>query len=630
MACPPYSAPAGDSISVQLPHGYVTPAGDSLAVILDPCGEAPQPAGPLQKSIGMPFRRARANDCRSLDSAWTPTPRIGRQASSAWNAASPSSTVCAAAWSPNARTDRQSSLVHQPARAYDQGCTFGWDRRLPGDVRRDVGWDQSLRSLDLGTAGAWHRVFPRDVVDQSGWEPALLPARWWRAEAREPYVPPGGEGVVVVLQPGTYVPPAALSVTAELAGPSAPPLRIVLRQDPSALRLLWTPVGTRDAIDRLPWGWGSYPGRDPLVSLPWVDDPPDPPPQPPSLKVHIVMNNVTVVRLPDLAPIEVVSVDLSANVDTWCWSVRMELADPSQLVLLLPDGSGPRMVQITMNSYVWTAIIEGRERTRGFGQTSITVAGRSRTALLDAPYAPRRASAEANPRTARQLAEAELVNTGFGVDWAGADWLVPGGAWYYADLTPAAVLTDIASAAGAVLQSHPADATFQVKPRYPVAPWGWASAQADLVLPASWIGDDRTQYASKPMYDAVFVRGEQQGIEARITRQGSAGETFAEQLVHKLITHADVAVQRGTAALSDRGEQELVDVQIPLFVPGPDTGGASGLYLPLNLVEVQDLVQNWRGLSVGVSISARRTGADSAALEVWQNVSIERHLTDAG
>lgn len=471
---------------------------------------------------------------------------------------------------------------------------------------------------------------PRDGFAAALWNRASLPGFFWVSEEGEPYSPPPGNAIQAVLVDG-YVPPSQAEVIVALQRGSIREPILVSRRDPIPTASNWGDVPTRDGTNQLPWGpGGRYPGRDPVAEFPWVNDPPAPPPQPPSLKVHIVMNNVSVVRLPDMAPIEVVAVDLSANVDTWCWSVRMELADPSQLALLLPDGNGPRRVQITMNSYVWTAIIEGRSRSRGFGQATVTVLGRSQTALLDAPYAPRRSGEQADPRTAQQLATEELANTGFALDWSGVDWLVPGGAWYYSDMTPAAVLNDIASAAGAVLQSHPSDASLSVTPRYPVPPWGWASATADLVLPASWVTDDSTQYASRPMYDAVLVRGEQQGVQARITREGSAGETFAEQVVHKLITHADVSVQRGTTALGDRGEQELVDLTIPLFVPGTATDGATGLYLPMNLVEVQDLATTWRGLSVGVSISARRAGGDVPNLEVWQSVSLERHLTDAG
>ncbi|MDR6992857.1 hypothetical protein [Luteimonas sp. 3794] len=69
-----------------------------------------------------------------------------------------------------------------------------------------------------------------------------------------------------------------------------------------------------------------------------------------------------------------------------------------------------------MNGYVWTAIIEGCEGSREFANRGVTVIGRSRTTVLDDPYAPQRSAAESEIRTARQLAEAELTNTGFTLD----------------------------------------------------------------------------------------------------------------------------------------------------------------------------------------------------------------------
>ncbi|MDR6992858.1 hypothetical protein [Luteimonas sp. 3794] len=209
------------------------------------------------------------------------------------------------------------------------------------------------------------------------------------------------------------------------------------------------------------------------------------------------------------------------------------------------------------------------------------------------------------------------------------DWLVPGGAWYYQNLTPMAVLQRIAAARGAVIQSHPSELDLHVRSRYPASPWAWNSTVADIVLPGSWVTAESARLQSRPLFDAVIVSGEQQGALGRITRAGSAGETFAEQVVDQLITEAAVAAERGRVVLGDRGEQELVDMRIPPFVQGEITGGAPGLYTPLQLIEVQDVAETWKGFGVSVTISARRAGTADAGLEIWQNVSIERHLTDA-
>lgn len=662
---PPGAAPQRYA-TIGLRYGRARP-GDAPPARIDISVAPPRVATARLRYGRPPALQAR------LRSPWNGVPQIAVERRSLWGHAAPAGAGLHGQWRAPGRAERACESAWTPAIPADAAATGNdWGVVGPRDAATSAPWeraqlpavlydpppfigggasgttlpvgDRVLFSLLQAPAADFSAVTLVESVVYRSWIAARpgpvnfsLPVAAAAAELRlsgfPGYVAPPGQAVVSPLDPG-YGPPFGLQVRAQIGAGGLvvidPPPRVQRRSDPDAAAIAWGDVPIRDARLRAPWGpGGRYSGRDPLVGLPWINDPPEPPPQPPSLRVHLVMNTVQVVRLPDLVPIEVDAVDLSANVESWSWTVRLELSSMDAAALLVPDGNGPRSVRITMNGYVWTAVIEGRDRRRGFAQSVVSVTGRSRTALLDSPYAPRRSGVEPEARSARQLGEAALASTGFDLSMTGADWLVPGGAWYYQDLTPVGVLGEIAAAAGAVLQSHPSSDEFVVRPRYPIAPWAWTSGVADLVLPANWIVRDTTTYASKPMFDAVIVRGEQQGVQARVIRAGSAGELFAEQVVHRLITHQDVALQRATAALSDRGEQELVDVQIPLFVAGPTTAGATGLYLPLNLIEVQDLASTWRGLSVGVSISARRSDAGGGALEIWQNLSIERHLTDA-
>lgn len=411
-----------------------------------------------------------------------------------------------------------------------------------------------------------------------------------------------------------------------------PPV-VVQRADPARWVIRWGLVATADNRYVIRWGLGPQPHRPdpPPIDNPWTGSPNEPPPIPIARRVYIVMNDVQVVRLPERTPIAVLSVDLNASVDSWAWTVRMELADPSQLALLKPDGNGPKLVEITMNSYVWTAIIEGRERNRVFADASVTVTGRSQTALLSGDYTAARSKSFEDAYSAQQLANLEISERAlpFTVDWRGLDWVVPGGVWYYQDLAPIDVIAQIAAARGAVLQSAPGDASLIVQSRYPVSPWSWGVGNADVALPIDWVTNINAQQQSKPMYDAVIIAGQAQGVLAKVTRAASAGVTFAPQVVDQLMVTPDVATERGRNILSDRGVQEQVDMDIPLFAPGTVTAGMSGLYQPLLLVDVQDPSDPWQGQTVGVSISARRGGPDNKALEIWQRVSLERHLSDA-
>lgn len=53
------------------------------------------------------------------------------------------------------------------------------------------------------------------------------------------------------------------------------------------------------------------------------------------------------------------SIRLQQGVDDVHWSMRMALADPAHRELLKPDGDGPKVVEIAINGYVWTAIVYG-------------------------------------------------------------------------------------------------------------------------------------------------------------------------------------------------------------------------------------------------------------------------------
>lgn len=343
------------------------------------------------------------------------------------------------------------------------------------------------------------------------------------------------------------------------------------------------------------------------------------------------MNSVSVVRMPDGTPIDVDSVDMSASIDSWCWQLRMQLHDPSQLSLLKPDGNGPKIVQVTMNTYVWTMIIEGWEYSRQFPEMGVTVIGRSQTALLSSDYIATRSMSFEDPLSAQQLAMREINDRKlpYTINWTGLDWLVPAGAWYYQDMTPIDVIAQIAAARGAVLQSDPANAALIVQSRYPKSPWTWSAQTADVALPADWVRDVSSQQQTKPMYDAVIIAGQAQGVLAKVTRQDAAGETFAAQVVDQLNVSADVATERGRNILSDRGVQELVNMTLPLMPPGSVTAGMSALYTPLLLVDVQDPQDPYQGQSAAVTLSARRGGAAGKALEIWQQVSLERHRSDA-
>jgi len=332
-----------------------------------------------------------------------------------------------------------------------------------------------------------------------------------------------------------------------------------------------------------------------------------------------------VVRLPDRLPVRVDAISLGGGRDAMCWDARLELADPSQLADLAPTVDGPRRVEITINGYPWVIAVEAYDKGETFGETTVSLAGRSVTALLADPYAPARAKEARAARTMVQLANEEVAGTGIAVDYGTVSWLVSAGAWYYDALTPLAALTRLAEASGGVVQSHPSAPTIEIRARYPLSPWAWPTSEPDAVVQDDIVTGVRLQLQSRPQVDAVIVAGERVGVVAKVKRDGEAGQSFAPQQVDPLITHADAARERGRNVLADRGPQAVIDHELPLFA-APLQTGQPGLLLPLMLVQRVAAEGTWHGLVTAVRIDARRQGD---AVDVQQTVTLERHYADA-
>ncbi|MCY1520937.1 hypothetical protein D9M68_557320 [compost metagenome] len=120
------------------------------------------------------------------------------------------------------------------------------------------------------------------------------------------------------------------------------------------------------------------------------------------------------------------------------------------------------------------------------------------------------------------------------------------------------------------------------------------------------------------MWNTVYVSGTTHGVSVDVRRAGTAGDKPAPDVFDDLITATDAARSRGICELSKGGNQELVSLTIPLF---PVDGSAPGLVEPGRLCEVREAGDTWRGLCLGVDISAEGVGAS----RVSQVLKLERH-----
>lgn len=345
-------------------------------------------------------------------------------------------------------------------------------------------------------------------------------------------------------------------------------------------------------------------------------NPPPPDGEPvvvPVRRVYFVINNVTLYRVSDGAPVPVFNLSLSLDASSWAWGFDAVLPAKAE-ALVAGSASAPVELLASVNGTPFRVLAESISRERSFGDASIRISGRGRNAVLAAPYAPVMTFSNTEGRTARQLMDDVLtvngIPLGWAVDWGLTDWNVPAnafaqqGSWIEA-------LTAIAGAVGGYLIPHPSAQTIRVRHRYPVAPWEWSNVTPDFVLPVDAVARESLRWVEKPAYNRVFVSGQDVGVLGQVTRAGTAGDVLAPMVVDPLITEAAAARQRGVAVLADTGHQLEVSLRLPVLAE-------TGIIEPGAFVEYQDGSVTRLGI-------VRATQVEAGLSEVWQTLGVQAY-----
>lgn len=345
-------------------------------------------------------------------------------------------------------------------------------------------------------------------------------------------------------------------------------------------------------------------------------NPPPPDGEPvvvPVRRVYFVINNVTLYRVSDGAPVPVFNLSLSLDASSWAWGFDAVLPAKAE-ALVAGSASGPVELVASVNGTPFRVLAESISRERIFGDASIRISGRGRNAVLAAPYAPVMTFSNTEGRTARQLMDDVLtvngIPLGWAVDWGLTDWNVPAGAFAQQGSWIDA-LTAIAGAAGGYLIPHPSAQSIRVRHRYPVAPWEWSTVTPDFVLPVDSVARESLRWLEKPAYNRVFVSGQDVGVLGQVTRAGTAGEVLAPMVVDPLITEAAAARQRGVAVLADTGHQLEVSLRLPVLAE-------TGIIEPGAFVEYQDGSVTRLGI-------VRATQVEAGMPEVWQTLGVQAY-----
>lgn len=333
----------------------------------------------------------------------------------------------------------------------------------------------------------------------------------------------------------------------------------------------------------------------------------------PIRSLYVILNTATLQRVSDNAVIPTFGMSLSLDAASWTWGFSASLpGDALDMVLAASNGS-PVEVLATINGVAYRAVIEQVRRSREFGKAAVSVSGRGRNALLDAPYAPQQVFSNADPLTAHQLAESVLtlngVSMGWAVAWGLEDWNVPAGVFNHQG-TYISALNAIAGAAGGYIQPHNTLQTLRVLPKYPVAPW--ALTAADYELPSAVTTSESIEWVQKPSYNRVYVSGTSDGVLGQITRDGTAGDLQAPMVTDALVTDATAARQRGMSILGDTGRMANVQLKLPVL-------SETGIILPGKTVLYRDQGVDKIGY-------VRSVNVDVGLPEIWQTIGVETHV----
>lgn len=337
----------------------------------------------------------------------------------------------------------------------------------------------------------------------------------------------------------------------------------------------------------------------------------------PIRRAYIVKNTITLTRVDGGDAIPASAFSMSVDTDSWTWQWSATLPGGALPLIESTDGQ-PVDVLATINGVGYRLCVERYSRERRFASSKISVSGRGRAAILDAPYAPVLNHVGASGLSIAQLLDKVLtingVGIGWGIDFGIDDWFVPANTWALQGSYIAGVL-DIAGAAGAIVQPHRTDPTLRILPRYPAAPWHWGDVTPDFELPAAAVAVEGIEWVTRPDYNRVFVMGATSGgVTGQVTRAGTAGDVVAPQVTHSLITHVDGVRQRGLPELANTGRQAQVALRLQVL---PETG----IIVPGQFVRYVDGGVTRMGLVRGTSLDGFP--------QLRQSITLETHLEEA-
>ncbi|MEM6250655.1 hypothetical protein [Shewanella vaxholmensis] len=330
-------------------------------------------------------------------------------------------------------------------------------------------------------------------------------------------------------------------------------------------------------------------------------------------RYYLMQPTITCVRVSDSLPIVITSVSISQSRGQWARSVSLEFSSRIDA-----QRAHNELLLITINGYEFYAIAEQPSASKAFGIETHSSTGRSRAAELSSPYLLPISYTNTVLRSLGGIIGDLLQNTGWTAELSGiADFSVPAGAFSVGNKSPIDAINEAASQLGCMILADDATRKLTIIPRWPTVPWEMATAVPDLTVHDAVITNYSESVSRNPLCDVVWLRGEQQGISAKVKRTGSAGNIPAADISAQLIVDNQAARIAGTNALADTGDKLNVTLSLPVMVDLPPA-------TPGMLIGIREGADVFKGTCDSWSI--RASVSDRGDIDIEQSITVIRSI----
>ncbi|MGI2215695.1 hypothetical protein ACRN94_01575 [Shewanella baltica] len=330
-------------------------------------------------------------------------------------------------------------------------------------------------------------------------------------------------------------------------------------------------------------------------------------------RYYLMQPTITCVRVSDSLPIVITSVSISQSRGQWARSVSLEFSSRIDA-----QRAHNELLLITINGYEFYAIAEQPSSSKAFGIETHSSTGRSRAAELSSPYLLPISYTNTVLRSLGGIIGDLLQNTGWTAELSGIpDFSVPAGAFSVGNKSPIDAINEAASQLGCMILADDATRKLTIIPRWPTVPWEMATAVPDLTVHDAVITNYSESVSRNPLCDVVWLRGEQQGISAKVKRTGSAGNIPAADISAQLIVDNQAARIAGTNALADTGDKLNVTLSLPVMVDLPPA-------TPGMLIGIREGAEVFKGTCDSWSI--RASVSDRGDIDIEQSITVIRSI----